>query len=219
MIMANGINGHIDDLDLWDYVRGGRDYGERIIIATHLHLCKECELNASVFEDACGELLENSEKVPMSKHSIDIALARTEIKTKNMPLPQLQNEIYGHSLPDNLKGIKTKPRHFLGPNVWIAPIVDNGIPAPNQAYFLWVKAGMQMLPHSHTNNEITLILEGGFKDGENSYHAGDIIYEDGHTIHAPEVLGDEDCLCLVYQDGPILPKTFLGKLLKPFARI
>lgn len=206
---------HLDDEIIWDFVCHKLEFGENLIVRTHIALCAECAKTLAVFEAAGGELLNDINGIEMNDDALDLALARIELK--DVEIPNSKPEAFGFDLPATLSGIEIKNRHFLGPNVWIAPIEEGK--NKSQTYLLWIKGGQDILPHTHTNREMTLVLSGGFKDGDNSYNAGDFVVCDNSISHAPIMLADEDCLCLVYQDGPIKPQTILGHLLKPFARI
>jgi putative transcriptional regulator len=37
--------------------------------------------------------------------------------------------------------------------------------------------------------------------------------------HTPAMQGDDDCLCLVFQEAPIVPQSFIAWVMQPFARI
>ena len=212
------ITHHLDDEIIWDFVCHKLEFGENLVVRTHIALCAECAKTLAVFEAAGGTLLDEIDGIAMNDDALDLALARIELKESEITKPKIsKTEAFGFDLPSTLSGIEIKKRHFLGPNVWIAPIEERK--DKSQTYLLWIKGGQDILPHTHTKREMTLVLHGGFKDGENSYNAGDFVVCDDNISHAPIMLADEDCLCLVYQDGPIRPQTILGHLLKPFARI
>lgn len=101
----------------------------------------------------------------------------------------------------------------------MAPVHLDGAPPGDKTYLMAVKAGMVMPEHSHHGREATLILKGRFSDSHGQYTVGDFLLCDPDISHAPAMASDEDCLCLIWQDAPIWPKTWLGRLLQPFARI
>ncbi len=209
---------HLDDEIIWDFVCGKLGFGESLVVRTHIALCKECAKTHAVFEATGGELLNEIDGVAMNEDALDLAMARIELKDiPKTKTKKAKAEAFGFDLPSTLCDIEIKSRHSLGPNVWIAPIEVQK--DKSQTYLLWIKAGQDILPHTHARREMTLVLHGGFVDGNNSYNAGDFVVCDDNVSHAPIMLADEDCLCLVYQDGPIKPQTILGHLLKPFARI
>lgn len=219
-MMAKPISHHLSEELLWDYARGNCNFGEALVLQTHLLMCQDCQSNLSTLEAGCGTLFEDIEGIAMGETALELALARIELRDNSPAKLNAANpELYGYSLPKNLDGIKVQKRHYLGPDVWIAPITK---PQPNdrsQAYFLFVKEGMSMLQHTHTKREMTLVLHGGFSDGSAHYEKGDINICDENISHAPAIFDEGGCLSLVYQDGPIRPQSLFGHLLKPFARI
>lgn len=63
------------------------------------------------------------------------------------------------------------------------------------------RPGAQMLPHTHTGDEATLILSGKMQDGDTVYQAGDVAQADHDDDHRPCIVGDETCYCLIVMSG------------------
>lgn len=216
------ISYHIDEIMLWDYAKGKLNDGERLLVQTHLELCPKCAQKAAHYINLCGEMLEEIEGIELANGAFENILSRIDnekelVKVKK-PIAKI-SEIYGHKLPKSLQNIVIKERYFIAPGVWVAPVFEKLATNAAKAYLLFVKRGMELLNHSHSGREITLVLSGGFNDGDKELKAGDFIIEDETKIHAPKLFDDEDCLTLVYQDGPIKPKDILGHLIKPLAQI
>ena len=79
--------------------------------------------------------------------------------------------------------------------------------------------GLVMPMHDHGGTEMTLVLQGGFSDADGVYDVGDFIERLPGQVHSPSIDQTEGCLSLITHTEPIRPKTLLGLLLKPFARI
>ena len=101
----------------------------------------------------------------------------------------------------------------------MAPVRTSETDRHTKTYLMFVKAGMTMPEHTHRGQEATLVLKGRFADDYGAYSVGDFTLRTEEDSHAPAIAADEDCLCLITQTAPILPKTWLGRLLQPFARI
>ncbi|MEO0498301.1 MAG: ChrR family anti-sigma-E factor [Pseudomonadota bacterium] len=58
----------------------------------------------------------------------------------------------------------------------------------------WIKAGRAIPMHTHEGSELTLVLDGGFSDGEGHYVRGDISIADHNVDHRP--VADDDGPCI-----------------------
>ena len=206
---------------LWDYHRGRLSPGMRLVVRTHMDLCPQCRSELRLFDQVGGALLEEIEGVAMSDTALDLAMARIERPDEPEPAAAIKRPAFleGFDLPESLKTANIPGRYWAAPGVWIAPVKFDEDTQGTKTYLMFVRRGMVMPEHTHRGCEITLMLKGTFNDLNGSYSRGDFVLCDETIQHSPAVGADEDCLCLVAQDGLILPKTLLGKLLQPFARI
>ena len=78
---------------------------------------------------------------------------------------------------------------------------------------------MSMLEHGHGGEELTLVLQGAFRDKVGRFARGDIADLDEDTEHCPIIEVGETCICLYATEAPSHFKTFLGRLLQPFLGI
>ncbi len=205
---------------LWDYYRGALTPGQSLVVAAHLDMCPACREDIRLFDAVGGVMFNDIEGVAMADNALDLALARIERPEEGVESAAVKHPgfLEGFELPESLKSAVIKDRYWAAPGVWMAPIQIDGSKA-EKTYLMFVKAGMVMPEHTHRGSEITLVLKGRFSDKFGEYNIGDMASCDENDSHSPAIAADEDCLCLVWQDATIIPKTFLGKLLQPFARI
>jgi putative transcriptional regulator len=213
---------------LWDYFRGTLAPGLSLSVRTHLDLCPQCRDDMRVFTAIGGAMLDSVESIAMSDNALDLALARIERPIERPKTPadptaksiKRQPFLEGFELPETLKNVEVKSRYFVAPGVWLAPIVLAGAAKGAKTYLMYVRAGMAMPEHTHRGREITVMLQGQYQDHKGLYKRGDFAEcDETDDCHTPAMVGDVDCLCLVAQEAAIIPKTWLGWLLKPIARI
>ena len=86
----------------------------------------------------------------------------------------------------------------------------------NVLRLLKINPGTRIPPHSHGENELTVILRGAYQDDMGIFQAGDIAdLCDDHT-HSPEAIGDEPCICLIATSAPLVFRDMVGKVMQPF---
>lgn len=82
-----------------------------------------------------------------------------------------------------------------------------------------VAAGGKMPHHSHSGNEVTVVLQGSFSDEDGRYMEGDYIVRKGDDKHTPIASKEQPCICLTLLDGPIQLTGFFSKLLNPLLKL
>jgi putative transcriptional regulator len=81
-----------------------------------------------------------------------------------------------------------------------------------------ISAGRRMPVHTHTGDEIVLVLDGGFRDIHGHYRRGDIEIADDTFSHQPVADRDRDCIFFVVRDGPVKLTGPLGSFVQLFRR-
>jgi putative transcriptional regulator len=103
-----------------------------------------------------------------------------------------------------------------GVAVYELPLSKN---AKGSLKLLSIASGMSMLEHGHGGEELTLVLQGAFKDKVGRFARGDIADLDEDTEHCPIIEEGETCICLFATEAPSHYKTWIGRLLQPFLGI
>ena len=69
------------------------------------------------------------------------------------------------------------------------------------AQMLWIKPGRKMPAHTHEGVELTLVVDGAFRDNQGYFGRGDISIGDESLDHRPIVASDVPCVCFAITDG------------------
>lgn len=64
-----------------------------------------------------------------------------------------------------------------------------------------IAAGSKIPRHSHSGNEYTMVLAGGFSDERGNYGPGDVCLNGPEDTHQPIADEDETCFALAVRDG------------------
>jgi putative transcriptional regulator len=113
-------------------------------------------------------------------------------------------------------GFEALPWRHLGP----AQEVDLPLPASGfRTRLIRLMAGKRVPRHTHEGHELTVVIEGGFRDELGHHVRGDLVIADSHVDHRPVADEDGDCLCLTVTDAPLRLTGPIGRLLNPLLRI
>jgi putative transcriptional regulator len=209
---------HLDDATILAYAAGTLGEALSVAAACHISMCPECRGAVRKAEALGGEILDDLQSVTVSDVCRAATLAslddRTAVKPaiakSDMPLP-LQRLLAGQGFAQ-LRWRKKAP----GVSVYELPLSKG---AKGSLKLLSIASGMSMLEHGHGGEELTLVLQGAFKDKVGRFARGDIADLDEDTEHCPIIEEGETCICLYATEAPSHYKTFLGRLLQPFLGI
>lgn len=217
---------HLSDEMLLDYAAGSLDEGFSLAVASHLALCPACRQRLAVFEQAGGALLSDIVcEDAASDHSWDKLRARiasqpqAEAKPKRVSArstaepPVLPQPLRSY-LGSDVSALKWRS---LGRGAYHIPIAMAD--GKSSVRLLRIPAGKPVPEHGHGGRELTLVLSGSFRDGDDRFGRGDIEEADEQMQHQP-VAGDEcDCICLAVTDAPLKFRSWLLKAVQPMLGI
>jgi putative transcriptional regulator len=163
------------------------------------------------------------ERLTQQSDTIDFdEKAQAESAHTKTPQKQTNNSLWDdYKIPNSLRQFITKSYEELtwmrlSPSFKIATLYNEEGGA--QIALTRVKAGAHMPTHTHTGDEITLVLEGAFSDESGVYRKGDFISRDASHKHKPIVTKDAECICLTVLDAPIEFTGWFTRLLNPLIR-
>ncbi|NNE41511.1 MAG: transcriptional regulator [Marinicaulis sp.] len=209
---------HFPEELLLDYSTGALSKSWALAIDVHAEYCSECRATLNTFENFGGELLMRAEPAEVSEETrnavlrtiaMDAPANETATAKSESVLPAVLRAVLGCDLED-IKwrsigaGIKQK-------------IIHSGDEAV--ARLLYIPAGVATPPHSHRGNEATVVLAGGFYDGDESFTLGDVEFTDQTEPHTPQAMNDGPCITLAVTDAPLKFVGLIPSLIQPFLKI
>jgi putative transcriptional regulator len=210
---------HPDARFLTDFSAGTLPRAQALCVSAHLHYCSGCRTRIRELSQLGSELFVMQHPAAPSTSAFDRLMGRIEVlppKTATLAatgsgmtrsdLPKAVAKLARGSL-DNLSWRKIG-RYFRYTNL---PVSD----PQRESSLLHIKAGGSVPHHKHAGDEITVILKGSFSDSEDNYGIGDFIVRTPGETHRPVAAQNEDCLCLVSLDAPIVMSNWLLRLLAP----
>lgn len=214
------IKHHLTDDILMAYSAGTLPEAFNLLVATHISLCDDCRAQLSACDAIGGALLNQDEMVEMAMNVESFATTLAMISDRSnavikttMPnsnsFPQPLQDYVGGDLND------VKWRSIgMGVKQAILPTSKQA-----SARLLFIPAGVAMPDHGHHGMEITLVLQGAFRDEDDYFTRGDVEFADSNLEHTPVADINEDCICLAVSDAPLRFKGLLPRLIQNFIRI
>jgi putative transcriptional regulator len=212
------IRHHLSDPLLMAYAAGQLPEAFSLIVATHVSLCDECRARLLSFEAVGGALIDTVPEVEMAPGSLDAVLARLDSPpARPAPQPRRGDGLFPAPLADyvggDLSAVKWRPIG-MGVRQAILPTEKSAT-----ARLLYIPAGQAVPDHGHRGMELTLVLQGAFRDDVDRFGPGDVEIATEDLEHTPVAEGGVPCICLAATDAPLRFNSFLPRVLQPVFRI
>jgi putative transcriptional regulator len=191
------------DLLIAHYVSGCLPEPAHILVGAHLEMQPSSERLAHCLDDLAGEALESV--TPLAVTSADerlraifgsrpeLAPSLTMNHADDAEFPRFLRAYAGRSLDDvpwktKLPGLK---QHVIERS--------SGM----ESSLLWARPGRALPHHRHRGLELTLVLQGEFRDHRGAFAEGDVSVADETLAHRPVASSDRPCLCFSVLFAPI----------------
>ena len=217
---------HVQEDLLVDYASGALPAPVSLLVASHLTFCRRCRDEVGEFEAVGGLMLDDIDAIAMAADALDQALdGLNDDSPETDQIPgstRIAKSVDGTVLPAPLieaiggeVGMISWTRRAKGVEEATLVTGDGGY----SASLMRIQPGVSIPDHTHTGEELTLVLSGGFSDASGHYDAGDVCHADPEISHAPVADPGEACLCLVVADGPVKLTGLVGRMLNPFLKL
>ena len=217
------IRHHLSDSLLIGYSAGQLPEAFNLLVATHVSMCDECRARLAAFDTLGGSLLDALPDADVGQDSLSATMARIR---GHAPVARAQGA--GARL-ERAPGLFPEPlRRYVGGDLdavkWRP--VGGGVrqailPTARDASarLLHIPAGVAVPDHGHRGTELTLVLQGAFRDETDRFGPGDVEIATEDLEHTPIAEAGADCICLAATDAPLRFNGFVPRLLQPFVRI
>lgn len=215
-VMEKNVTG-MDEL-LAGYAAGTLSYPAQALVGAHLELSDLNRGYVSSLESLGGVSLGDADPVALNDRDAALsAIFNDDAPLANDNVPMAGDEA---GLPQSLRSIVGSSMDGL-PWKTLLPGVKEckfGEIDGCATSLLWVRAGRAMPSHTHHGTELTLVLQGGFRDDDGHYVAGDVAFADGDVDHKPIADEGEDCICFAVTAGRLELTGPVGRWFAPFMR-
>lgn len=205
---------HPDIATLMAFSAGTLEEPYGVVISTHLAMCEACREQLRRTDLIGGALLASEPTTPMSIGALDRLLAAADDDAIIVPQRPAATDVpvpLAHYLPNGLASVRWR---WSGAGVAVANLATAPA-AKGRLMLLRVEAGRKVPEHGHGGQELTLLLQGAYRDRFGRFAAGDIADHDEDVEHQPIAEPGEDCICLVAVDAKLSFRSRLIRLLQP----
>lgn len=213
---------HLPDEFLMAYSAGSLPEAFSLVVATHVSMSDDSRARLEAYDAIGGAMLDDSDTVEMSDGSFEATMAMIARSPKDPIVAkparrERTSGLFPKPLRDYVGGdVEAVRWRSVGMGVKQAILKSEGSASVR---LLYIPTGMAMPDHSHGGTEMTLVLQGAFRDEVDEFARGDVEVADQSLHHTPVAIGHEDCICLSATDAKLKFTSILPRLAQPFLRI
>jgi putative transcriptional regulator len=210
------IKHHLTDTLLMAYAAGSLPEAFSLVTATHVSVCDECRARLAEYEALGGEVMMDAGEVAMTPDSLNATLALIAGSTPEMPRER-RGGIFPAPLQDYVGGdLDAVKWRRVGGGVSQAVLkTDKGA----SVRLLRIPGGTAVPDHGHRGMELTLVLQGAFRDETDRFGPGDVEVANEDLNHQPVAEAGPDCICLAATDAPLRFNGLLPRMVQKVMRI
>lgn len=202
----------IDTIDVLmaRYVAGSLPYPAHVLVRAHLEITRTNHSFVAGLEDMAGEALEESDALPLTERTGRLAAIFEAVPSDDLETSPRASSVFPAVLRDFIGFDETDiPWRTKMPGFREYEFESDGC----HASIYWIKPGRKIPAHTHEGQELTLVLDGAFADGQGRYGRGDISVADDTVDHRPIAETDRPCICFAVTDAPLRLTGSLGQRL------
>jgi putative transcriptional regulator len=201
-----------------DYATGSAPEPVAMALAAHVELNPKAATLYSKFNVLGGALLSDVEPAMVSDAGLASVLARLD--REPVEAAPLRRSSVG-STPVSLQRYVGNDLDALAWKALTPSVHEFVIPTSAAGYrvsLLRIAPGKAMPTHTHTGEEITVVLEGAYNDASGRFARGDIELADQSIEHKPLADAKVGCTCLAVLSAPLKVSGMMGWFVNPFLR-
>ncbi len=210
----SAIQHHIPDTMITAYATGTMPYAFALVVAAHVSICESCRASLEAHEAVGGAMIENLHEVALSNTLKEKLFAQLNAPCRTPPNP-IRKGLYPAPVLEALRGGEPKWKK-LGMGVRQALLSKR----PSGSVRLLAIPPAQAVPdHGHNGLELTLVLQGSFRDETGRFGVGDVEVADENLEHKPVAGPKQTCICLAATNARLRFRATIPRLLQPVFRI
>jgi putative transcriptional regulator len=216
-----GIKHHLSQPILMAYSAGTLPEAFNLVVATHISMCDECRAALESYDAVGGSVLEACDHASLDDDAFEATLALIASGADHGKEPirvrSTTNAVFPGPLQDYVGGdLDAVKWRAAGGGVRQA-ILSTSKDATVR--LIRIPAGASVPDHGHRGTELTLVLQGAFRDESDRFGRGDVEVANEDMHHTPVAEEGADCICLAATDAPLKFNGLIPRIAQPFLRI
>lgn len=209
-----GMTHHIPDNLLIAYASGALPAPYALVVAAHVSMCDDARARLEAHNTVGGALISQMGSEPLSG-DLKARIFDQLGEPFHAQAPIGASGVFPAPVMQALNGKPPKwKRMGLGTRQSIISHDAHG-----SVRLLYIPPGQAVPDHGHGGLELTLVLQGAFRDETGRYGVGDLEVADDDLEHTPIAEEGEACICLAATDEPLRFRSMVPRLLQPIFRI
>lgn len=212
---------HPNDEILAQFVSGKLPAAINVAISIHVEMCECCQEKVAHLTKLAAEesLIETNTDDVLADYDLDqlfdqiVQDERLDIITAQPP-KRLKLDDKVIALPNALNQLDLGDWSGFGKVNRCRVKLDN---EHIRSSLLHISAGGEIPAHTHKGQELTVLLDGSFKDELGEYQRGDFIWLSGEHEHQP--VSEKGCLCYAVVTDPLHFTEGFSRLLNPIGKL
>lgn len=211
---------HLDDATLLSYSAGALPAALAVVASAHLERCATCRERLLDADQIGGVLLQQQRVEAPGDDARAAMLALLDHEPALAPKAMPADFVAAHD-PDRLPsalhpwfGNSMRALRWRRVAPGVQRILASGI-SGGDLMLLRIAPGSKLPLHSHSGNELTMILDGAYDDMLGHFGPGDVADLDGETRHQPVTSPGVPCICVAATDGPLQFSGWVARTLQP----
>lgn len=209
------ITHHIPDSLLAAYAAGRLPRGFALVAAAHVSMCDTCRAQLGAHEALGGAVLDGTGAAELSSGLKLRVLDMLDAPAPPEPARQQRSGIFPAPVMEALNGLPPKWK-TLGMGVRQSILHRD---SESSVRLLYIPPGMAVPDHGHNGLEMTMVLQGAFRDETGRFGVGDVECADNDLEHTPVAEDGDPCICLAAADAALRFNALVPRLLQPLFRI
>ncbi len=185
---------------LRDFASGCQDITMRLLVETHLHFCNECSDKVQSMRNRFIKGIE-AEKSQSPDLDFDKIFNQLSEEIVDHPGIDVQNHFDSNILPDFLNAEIMDEKQWKWTSMWPSKGKIGTVLTDKSTGFSlhlgYFAPDVKTPGHKHNEDEITVMLKGGYSYNDKDVNVGDWDIAPKGTEHSPIIHPDEECWCLV----------------------
>ena len=211
------IRHHIADEMLIAYSAGTLPEAFSLVVAAPVSMCDTCRAALCAFDALGGAVLERCGSARVSDGCLAATLERIALGATSKPRACGKDAVLPGPVVDYVGGgidaVRWRP---IGGGLRQAILRTDRAAT---ARLIYIPAGSAVPDHGHRGAELTLVLQGAFRDETDRFAPGDVETAAKDLTHKPVAEPGQACICLAATDAPLRFRSLLPRIVQPFFRI